>query len=120
MSGFKVIVVGAGLAGALVGNGLVNQGIECAVYEKDVRGSTREGYQIRLGAAALAGFRACLTKTQLDAVIKKFGRSGGMLSSAPILYDQHLTCQLNLTKFPAYTKSAPINRVVLRNFLQGT
>ena len=119
MPSFKVIIIGGGLAGALLGNGLVNKGIDCTIYEKDVRGSTREGYQIRLGAAALIGFRACLTKSQLDVLIKKFGRSGGFTLSAPILYDHNMLCQLDLTKFPAYTKSAPINRVVLRNFLQG-
>jgi hypothetical protein len=80
----------------------------------------REGYQIRLGASAFVGFKACLTEQQLEELIKLFGRSGGRISSAPCLDNSKFDTLLQeLTKYPAYTKSAPINRVVLRNFLQG-
>jgi predicted NAD/FAD-dependent oxidoreductase len=119
MDSFKVIIIGGGLAGSLLANGLINNAIDCLVYEKDTRSSKRGGYQIRLGASALAGFRACLDKTQMEALLKLFGRSGGLKSTAPILYDAQLNCLLDLTKFSAYSKSAPINRVVLRDFLQG-
>lgn len=114
---FKVVVAGGGLAGALLANGLLNNNIDFVVYEADARDSDREGYQIRLGAPALAGFRACLTQQRQDELFPKFGRSGGMISSAPILYDTHLNLLLDLTKFPAYTKSAPISREILRQFL---
>ena len=117
---FKVIIIGAGLAGSLLANGLQlhsDSGIDFAIYESDERGSRREGYQIRMGAPALMGFRSCLTQEQQDRLYKLFGRSGGLISSAPILYDTHLNTLLDLTKFPAYTKSAPINRIVLREFL---
>ncbi|KAF4627829.1 hypothetical protein G7Y89_g10322 [Cudoniella acicularis] len=115
---FKVIIVGGGLAGSLLASGLQREGVEYVLYERDDIDSKREGYQIRLGAAALTGFRACLEQTQIDALMKKFGRSGGLISSAPILYDPNFHCLLDLTKFPAYTKSAPINRVVLLDFLR--
>jgi protoporphyrinogen oxidase len=115
---FKIIIIGGGLAGNLLANGLILRDIDVVVYEKDERGSKREGYQIRIGAAALVGFRACLQSERMD-LLKKFGRSGGMIASAPILYDTKFNCLLDLTKFPSYTKSAPINRVILRDFLAG-
>ncbi|KAL2832207.1 hypothetical protein BJY01DRAFT_254026 [Aspergillus pseudoustus] len=131
MPPFKVIIVGAGLAGSLLANGLLLNGIDCTLFERDsarddsqelqsamYKGKKREGYQIRLGSNALAGFKACLTQQQFDDCIKLFGRSGGLVSAAPVLYNARFDTVLqDLTKFPAYTKSAPINRVVLRDFL---
>ncbi|KAH8691286.1 hypothetical protein BGW36DRAFT_388035 [Talaromyces proteolyticus] len=114
----KVIIVGAGLAGSLLANGLLNNDIDFVLYESDEQSSNREGYQIRLGSPALAGFNACLPPEDKDALIAKFGRSGGMISSAPILYNTRFKVLLDLTKFPAYTKSAPINRVILRDFFR--
>ncbi|KAK4033938.1 hypothetical protein C8A01DRAFT_19195 [Parachaetomium inaequale] len=118
MAPFKVIVIGAGLAGGLLSNGLLHNNVDFTVYESDERNSKREGYQIRLGSPALVGFKACLTQDQQVTLYKMFGRSGGMISSAPIFYDTQLNKLLDLTKFPAYTKSAPINRVLLRSFFQ--
>lgn len=116
-SPFHVIIIGAGLSGALLANGLLHNNISFNVYESDVQYSKREGYQIRLGAPALAGFKSCLTPQQQKRLYPMFGRSGGVISSAPILYDINLQVLLDLTRFPAYEKSAPINRVVLRDFL---
>ncbi|KAE9378583.1 FAD/NAD(P)-binding domain-containing protein [Stipitochalara longipes BDJ] len=117
MASFKIIIIGGGLSGALLANGLMLHEIEFMIYEKDERGSKRAGYQVRLGAPAIAGFKACLPPERMALLMRKFGRSGGLISSAPILYDTKFNCLLDLTKFPAYTKSAPINRLVLRNFL---
>lgn len=117
MSEFKVIIIGGGLAGCLLGNGLLQHGVDFVIYESDPVDAKREGFQIRLGGPALEGFKACMTDEQLSKLYPLFGRSGGILSSAPITYDTHMNPLLDLTKFPAYTKSAPINRIVLINFL---
>lgn len=118
MSSFKVIIIGGGLAGSLLANGLSQRSVDYIVYERDPKDSaTRDGYQIRLGVSAMVGFRACLEPSQIKELMLKFGRSGGMILSAPILLDPNFNTLLDLTKFPAFTKSAPINRVVLRDFL---
>ncbi|KAL2826745.1 hypothetical protein BJY01DRAFT_255911 [Aspergillus pseudoustus] len=117
MGNFKVAIIGGGLAGCLLGNGLLQHDVDFAVYESDPADAKREGYQIRLGGPALEGFKVCMTEEQLSKLYPLFGRSGGILSSAPITYDIHMNPLLDLTKFPAYTKSAPINRIVLVNFL---
>ena len=113
MANFKVIVIGGGLAGCLLANGLLQHDIDFTLYESDLEDAKREGYQIRLGAPALEGFKACMTESQRKQLYPLFGRSGGLLSSAPITYDIHMNPLLDLTKFPAYTKSAPINRILL-------
>ncbi|CAK7228831.1 hypothetical protein SBRCBS47491_007044 [Sporothrix bragantina] len=118
-TGFKVIVVGGGMAGLLLGNGLQRHGIDFTLFEADPEVSERDGFQIRLGAPAIAGFNACLDDESRKSLYPKFGHSGGVVSSAPILYDSRLRVLLDLTKFPAYTKSAPITRVALRDHLSA-
>ncbi|KAH7191008.1 hypothetical protein BKA60DRAFT_471850 [Fusarium oxysporum] len=117
MSPFKVIIVGAGLSGSLLANGLIRHDVNVAVYERLDRNVKREGYQIRMGANALAGFRACLDKEHIHKIISKFGKSGGRISSAPVVYGSDFKPLLDFTKFPTYSKSAPINRVTLRDAL---
>lgn len=117
MGSFKVIIVGSGLAGNLLANGLINHDVDVEVYERLASDARREGYQIRLGESALKGFRACLTVEQKDLIIKKFGRASGSLSSAPIIYDRDFRPLLDLNRFPNYEKSAPISRKILRDLL---
>uniref|UniRef100_A0A0D2YHI1 FAD-binding domain-containing protein n=1 Tax=Fusarium oxysporum (strain Fo5176) TaxID=660025 RepID=A0A0D2YHI1_FUSOF len=122
MAPLKVIIVGGGLAGACLANGLINKAdgqIDVTVFERDEAGSERGGYQIRLGAHALIGFKACLTKDQYSALLPCFGKSGGVVSSAPCIFSpSDLKVLIDLSKAPVYEKSAPIARTRLRNFLQ--
>ncbi|KAK0109974.1 hypothetical protein ONS95_002641 [Cadophora gregata] len=114
---FKVIILGSGLAGSLLANGLIHNNVNTVVYERTKRHAKREGYQIRLGAPALEGMRACLSQEQINTIVSKFGRSGGMKSSAPVFYSEDFRKLIDLTRFPVYSKSAPINRGILRDSL---
>lgn len=116
---FKVIVIGGGLSGLLLGNGLLNSGIEFRLFEAEHEKTERDGFQIRLGAPALLGFRGCLDENLNSQLYRKFGRSGGVVSAAPVVYDSALNVLLDLSKFPAYTKTAPITRLALRDTLSG-
>ncbi|ENH71291.1 hypothetical protein FOC1_g10006148 [Fusarium oxysporum f. sp. cubense race 1] len=122
MAPLKVIIVGGGLAGACLANGLINKAdgqIDVTVFERDEAGSERGGYQIRLGAHALIGFKACLTEEQYENLLPCFGKSGGVVSSAPCIFSpSDLMVLIDLSKAPVYEKSAPIARTRLRNFLQ--
>ena len=123
MTALQVIIVGGGLAGACLANGLVNKSeglVDVALVERDEAGSERGGYQIRLGSHALTGFKACLTDEQYADLLPCFGRSGGVVSSAPCVFrPSDLKVLLDLSKAPAYEKSAPIGRTRLREFLQA-
>lgn len=116
-SPFRVIIIGAGLAGSLLANGLIRHDVDVQVYERLPKDSKREGYQIRLGAAALKGMRACLSQDELERIVQKFGRANGSRSEAPVIYNKHFEAMLDLSTFPVYSKSAPISRVVLRDAL---
>jgi 2-polyprenyl-6-methoxyphenol hydroxylase-like FAD-dependent oxidoreductase len=117
MSSFKVIIIGAGLAGSALANGLMRHEIDVQVYERLPQDSKREGYQIRLGAHALRGLRACLSQDELQRIVAKFGPANGSKSEAPIVVNRNFETVLDLSKFPSYNKSAPISRVVLRDAL---
>lgn len=117
MSSFKVIIIGAGLAGSCLANGLMRHDINVHVYERLPSDSKREGYQIRLGAHALRGMRACLSTDQLQGIVAKFGPANGEKSEAPIVTNRNFETMVDLSKIPSYNKSAPISRVVLRNAL---
>ncbi|KAK1532126.1 uncharacterized protein CCOS01_04109 [Colletotrichum costaricense] len=113
---FKVIIVGAGLAGNLLANGLARHNVDFEVYERQEKNSKREGYQIRLGEATFIGMRACLDQDQIDSISKHFGRSAS--SQAPILYDKHFRKIFEPGRDPNYTQSSPISRVILQNALR--
>ncbi|KAL3473185.1 FAD/NAD(P)-binding domain-containing protein [Aspergillus californicus] len=117
MAPFRVIIIGGGLSGSLLGNGLHNNGVEVTVYERDPQDQKREGYQIRLGDSAMTGFRACLKEDHLHRIIGKFGQSSSSTSTAPSVYNSHFQQILHLTTLPSYSKSWAINRVVLRNLI---
>ncbi|KAE8357843.1 hypothetical protein BDV27DRAFT_169998 [Aspergillus caelatus] len=114
---FKVIIIGAGLAGSLLANGLLNNDVSFTIYERDSPHSKREGYQIRLGDSAIRGFRACLPDELAEAIIQKFGQSATSGPTAPCLYTTQFKPVLDLTRLPTYSRSFAINRVVLRNLL---
>ena len=114
---FKVIIIGAGLSGSLLANGLLDNGIDFTIYERDAADSKREGYHIRLGDSAMVGFEACLPKSQINAITNKFGQSTGTSSTAPTITSSKFKTILDLTQLPDYAKSYAINRVVLRNVL---
>ncbi|KAE9574251.1 hypothetical protein CGMCC3_g9512 [Colletotrichum fructicola] len=112
MASFKVIIIGSGLAGSLLANGLARHNIEFEVYERAEKHSKREGFQIRLGEGALIGMRACLEQEQIDSIARRFARS--TVSNPPIVYDKHFNKMFEPGKMPGYQRSTPINRVSLR------
>ncbi|KAK1984983.1 hypothetical protein LZ30DRAFT_779398 [Colletotrichum cereale] len=119
MSSFRVVIVGGGLSGSLLANGLLSNGVDFTLYERDAAGSRREGYQIRLGDAATEGFGSCLRRDRIAAIRKKLGQSTDQSSTAPLVCDSRFRVILDLSQLPTYSKSAAINRVVLRDLLLG-
>jgi hypothetical protein len=91
--------------------------MEVQVYERLPQDSKREGYQIRLGTHALRGLRACLSQDHLPQIVAKFRPANGQKSEAPIVVNREFETVLDLSRFPTYSKSAPISRVVLCNAL---
>lgn len=114
---FKVIIIGAGLSGSLLANGLLHASIPVTVYERSEENNSSGGYQIHLGESALIGLRACMSEAEISSVVAKFGRAGGRKGQAAVLRHKDFSLLLDLKAFPDYTKSAPIKRGILRDAL---
>lgn len=114
---FKVIIVGAGLAGCCLANGLIRHDINVQVHERLSQYAKRDGYQIRLGSHALRGLRACLGQKELQDIIDKFGPASDGKLEAPGVYNKNFDMMLDLSAIPTYERSAPISRVLLRDAL---
>ncbi|KAH7109200.1 hypothetical protein EDB81DRAFT_821893 [Dactylonectria macrodidyma] len=114
---FKIIIIGGGLTGSLLALGLIRNDIDVQVYERSEPHSTREGLQIRLTAPALQGMRTCLTQEHLMAIVKKFGPASEAKAEAPRVFHKDGSVLIDLSKFPAYGKNAPINRGLLRDLM---
>lgn len=117
MGNFRVCIVGGGLAGSLLANGLINNGVDTIVFERDEESLKREGYQIRLGDPALTGLASCLTESQLESIVQRLGRYSGSSKTAPSICNTKFQTILDLSALPTYSKSSAINRVVLRDLL---
>ncbi|GKT64403.1 FAD dependent oxidoreductase/monooxygenase [Colletotrichum tofieldiae] len=117
MASFKVIIVGGGLSGSLLANGLMNNDVNFTLYERDPADSKREGYQIRLGDAAMEAFECCLKPDHVASIRTRLGLSTNQSSTAPIVCTSQFKIVLDLSQLPNYSRSAAINRVVLRNLL---
>jgi 2-polyprenyl-6-methoxyphenol hydroxylase-like FAD-dependent oxidoreductase len=81
----KVIVIGAGIGGLCLAQGLRRAGVPVRVYERDDRpGSRWEGYRIHIDPAGARSLRACLPDTLWDAFLATSGPGGdfGYLTSA--------------------------------------
>ncbi|KAH8763103.1 hypothetical protein F5883DRAFT_716127 [Diaporthe sp. PMI_573] len=114
---FKVIIIGAGLSGSLLANGLLHASIPVTVYERSEENTSSGGYQIHLGESALIGLRACMSEAEISSVVAKFGRAGGRKGQAAVLRHKDFSLLLDLKAFPDYSKSAPIKRGILRDAL---
>ncbi|KAF9870752.1 putative FAD dependent oxidoreductase [Colletotrichum karsti] len=114
---FKVIIAGGGLSGCLLANGLMNNGVDVAVYERDSADVKREGFQIRLGESAMTGFRACLKPSEIATIQSKFSQMSTTGLTAPAICNTKFQTVLDLGQLPSYSASWGINRVVLRDIL---
>ncbi|KUL82066.1 hypothetical protein ZTR_09118 [Talaromyces verruculosus] len=112
-----VIIIGSGLAGALLANGLIREGIKVHVYERYERNSKRDGFQIRLTLPAILGLRSCLTPEHLTVVVKNFGPTTGVKGEGPCVLHKDCSLLVDFSRFPAYGENVPINRGILWNAL---
>jgi hypothetical protein len=75
-----------------------------------------QGVCVERGGCACSG-SPCLSEKRAEDIIQKFGRSAISGPTAPCLYTTQFKPVLDLTRLPTYSRSFPINRVVLRDLL---
>jgi 2-polyprenyl-6-methoxyphenol hydroxylase-like FAD-dependent oxidoreductase len=71
----KIVVVGAGLAGPLLAQGLRRAGVEVAVYERDADRRS-SGYRIHIAPEGDLALRACLPPDLYERVLATAGKRG--------------------------------------------
>lgn len=107
----KVLIVGAGLAGPLLAQGLVLAGVDVALYERDEHG---QGYRIHLDPEGDQALRDCLPRELYDEAVATSGVRG---SGVTILNPKLKVVQ----HFPAppldEDRLSSVDRVTLRRVL---
>ena len=127
--GFKILIVGGGLSGLTLANGLLKHGsdldLEIEIYERDAKDLNREGitildaslitgYEIRMGEDGLTGLRTSLLDTEWNSVKSKLGVGG---KAAPQICDLNFRSIFDLGSLLTYPESMPIQRGRLRESL---
>lgn len=79
MSELKVIVIGGGIGGLCLAQGLHAAGVAVEVYERDTApGSRWEGYRIHIDPAGARSLHACLPDPHWQAFLATSGRGGDL------------------------------------------
>lgn len=71
----KIVVAGAGLAGALLAQGLRRAGVDVSLYERDAEGLS-QGYRIHIAPEGDLALRACLPPELYERVLATAGKRG--------------------------------------------
>lgn len=122
MIAVRVAVVGGGLSGLCLAQGLVRDGVEVAVYERDPAPDTRrQGYRIHLDGRAGRALHACLPPELFALLRATLGAPGAAVN----VVDQRLRIVHRSPGAPPdpdgdpAAMSAPANRQTLREVLTG-
>ncbi len=75
---FRVVVVGGGIGGLCLAQGLKKVGLSVAVYERDRTPTDRlQGYRIHINPRGSRALKECLPSHLYEAFVATVGRSGG-------------------------------------------
>ena len=120
--GFEVAIIGGGMGGLCLANGLKKAGISVAVYERDQSPDSRpQGYRIHIDPQGSTALHACLPQDLWDL----FRSTGGEFSQGFSIVTEQLHELLNLARSEARTGRADdtiarhrsISRITLRRIL---
>jgi len=117
---FRVVIIGGGIGGLCLAQGLKKAGVDVAVYERDRTPSARlQGYRIHINPRGSRALHECLPPRLYDAFIATVGKSGGGYG----FFDEWLRELLFVENYGANGKPDPIDshksvsRIALRRVL---
>jgi 2-polyprenyl-6-methoxyphenol hydroxylase-like FAD-dependent oxidoreductase len=71
----QVIIIGGGIGGLTLAQGLKKSGVRAAVYERDRTGTDRlQGYRVRINPAGSLALHECLPASLFDAFVRTCGK----------------------------------------------
>jgi 2-polyprenyl-6-methoxyphenol hydroxylase-like FAD-dependent oxidoreductase len=115
---FHVAIIGGGMGGLCLANGLKKAGISVAVYERDQSPDSRpQGYRIHIDTQGSTALHECLPQHLWDL----FGSTGGDFSQGFSVVTQQLHELLNLRRIGGrediIARHRSISRITLRRIL---
>ncbi|KIJ55269.1 hypothetical protein M422DRAFT_23876 [Sphaerobolus stellatus SS14] len=115
----RILIVGGGLSGLALANGLLNASIpvEVMVFERDSHEYLMErgGYQIRLAQDGITGLKDCLDEPTYAELKRRYGAG---VPEAPTVIDPKTgDALIRLSRFRMYAKARAMSRRVLRAYL---
>jgi 2-polyprenyl-6-methoxyphenol hydroxylase-like FAD-dependent oxidoreductase len=118
----RIVVIGAGLGGLCLAQGLRRGGADVTVYERDeALAARRQGYRLHMDARAGLALRSCLPPNLFDL----FLATGGSPGRAFTVMTEQLRTLNRMTGDPSRdpddpaTLSTSVNRLTLREILLG-
>ncbi|MGI8483861.1 MAG: FAD-dependent oxidoreductase [Thermomicrobiales bacterium] len=119
LSQLCAVIIGGGLGGLCLAQGLVRSGIHVEVYERDASLTSRpQGYRIHIDTRGVTPLRECLQ----PAAYELFDATRGEPGDRVTILTKRLR-NLNVTRFPAVATGdqigagGPVNRLTLREIL---
>jgi 2-polyprenyl-6-methoxyphenol hydroxylase-like FAD-dependent oxidoreductase len=114
----RIVVVGAGLSGSLLAQGLTRAGIDVALYEREAAGQA-QGYRIHIAPEGDLALRACLPAELYERVLTTaVGRRGdGWRVLDPRLTVVQETLVPETAREEAHGRHLTVDRVTLRRIL---
>lgn len=113
----RIAVVGAGLSGSLLAQGLTGAGIDVALYEREAPGQA-QGYRIHIAPEGDLALRACLPADLYDRVLATAGtRGSGWRVLDPQLTVVHETLVPETAAEEVHGRHLTVDRLTLRRIL---
>src|SRR5690349_15460133 len=92
---FHVMIIGGGIGGLCLAQGLKRAGVSVAVYERDQTRSDRlQGYRIHINPAGSRALHACLPPDLYAAFLQTCGKSGHGFSFLTDQFDELLALDM--------------------------
>jgi salicylate hydroxylase len=117
-SGFHVVIVGGGIGGLTLAQGLKKAGISVAVYERDRSPTDRlQGYRVRITSSGSRALHACLPPHLFEAFARTCGKPGRAVHFLTENMDVLLTLSTTLANADPIAANRHISRISLRQVL---
>ena len=117
-SGFHVAIVGGGVGGLTLAQGLKKAGISVAVYERDRTPTDRlQGYRVRISSSGSRALHACLPPHLFEAFTRTCGKPGRAVHFLTENMDVLLTLSTTVANADPVAANRHISRIILRQVL---